>query len=261
MEECIEKVHSRVVALNSATASQLLGPEPSAGLAITQGGEGAEERALGLDHSQRTVVSSHLGADGTPDLPTPMACDGDAVPQTAGPDTQLRGSQGASGASVSFRDIVNGSQVASPGGPTVAGPSEEVLGLQRTDGGANGGLKRPHLSAEAGEQGDGKRRRAGSAGGGANGTDNSPENHSQQVNVAPNRVGSNENMGNADGEKSAANGGEKARSQHDEPEYGSQANKSDARDGTWTGGESNGRSADLMKKLAALPKSHEGMDF
>lgn len=259
VQECIEKVHSRVIALNSATASQLFGPEASAGLALTQGGEVDEERAVGAELSQRTVVSSHLGgANGTPDLPTPMTCDGDAAPRTAGPDTQLRSNEGAGGASVSFRDLVN-SQAASPGGLTVAGPAaDEKTGRssQVTDGSAKGGLKRPELAAEAGDEGDGKRRRVGSARGGPGAKDDSPENHSQ-VNVNANDI-SNGN-GKADGEKAVENGGEKARSQHAEaPEASPAMNQSG---GSWAGDETNGRSADLMKKLAALPKSHEGMDF
>lgn len=217
VQECIDKVHARVVALNAATASQLLGPDASAGPGMTHAGD--EERAAGADLSQRTVLSGHACANSTPEQPTPMARDGEAAARTAGPDSQLTASQGAVGASVSLKGLVNGSQGASPGGPAVAGPA--------------GGLKRTDVAAEPAEQGDGKRRRVGSA---RTGAYDSPENHSQ-VNTTSNGNGKQTDV----------------HSQQDRKTPGAAARKSTGKDSSGPG--------DLMKKLAALPKSHEGMDF
>ena len=246
VQECIQKVHSRVIALNSATASQLFGPEASAGLAITQGAGGLdEERAMGAEHSQRTVVSSHLDGNGTPDQPTPMPCDGNAAPRTAGPDTQLRSSGGANGASLSFRGLMGGSQAPSPGGIVVAGPAasdKAGRGSQAIDDGANG-LRRPELIAEAGPQGDGKRRRVGSARG-CSGSKGGPENNSQL-----NANGTGKSTGN--GKSTGEHGGEKARSQSEQA-VSQGNNKSNV---AWAGDDTDDRS-DLVKKLAALPKSH-----
>ncbi|NJR43071.1 MAG: hypothetical protein HC767_10835 [Akkermansiaceae bacterium] len=69
-------------------------------------------------------------------------------------------------------------------------------------------------------------------------------------------------QGKAGGENLTANGAEKTGLQHDEAPEASPANRSDApRDRAWAGDETNGRNADLMKKLAALPKSLEGVDY
>lgn len=228
VQECIQKVHSRVITLNSATASQLFGPEISAGLALTQGGGGGdEERALGPDYSQRTVVSSHHGGGGTPDLLTPMTGDGDPA---------LR-SQGADRASLSLRGMVNASQAPSPGGHVVVGPTGKAgRASQAADDGPNGSLKRSEAAAEGGQQGEGKRRRVGSGRGGSGAKDDFPENRSQ-VNVNANGKSTGE------GKSAGGTGGEKAE------QAASSQGKNKA------GGDTSDKS-DLVKRLAALPKSH-----